>query len=176
MSISIRQRGSTIVMGLLALLLVFALGLTLQAEDRELDVNSQEGISILIVDRSGSFADSMGTELLARNLRGQLSADVEARREIPNELRGKKPFEIVFVVSDKVPQVWVLTGFLPYKVPAGKRKALKGVHKLANKVYNRENSPKREVVGIVDDLAPAAWASYLSRYGWLGQREKPQIN
>jgi hypothetical protein len=163
-------------MGLLAVLLVFALGPTVQAGDREIDVDSQEGISILIVDRSGNFAASMGTELLARNLRNQLSADVEARREIPNELREEKSFEIVFVVSEKVPQVWVLTGFLPYKVPADKQRALEGVHKLANKVYNRENSPKRKVVGIVDDLAPAAWASYLTRYGWLGQMEKPQTN
>jgi len=166
--------GSMLVVSALALILVFSAGVISYGE-KETTREPGDGLSMLIVDRTGSFATSMGTEMLARNLTDQLSANVRAKREIPEEFGGKDPFDIVFVVSKRVPQVWVLTGFVPYKAPEDKRKALKGVHKLANKVYNREGS-SREVVGIVDDLAPAAWASYLSRYGWLGRPERPQSN
>ena len=167
--------GSILVVSALVLLLVISAGMFSYGEKKSTQ-EPGDGLSVLIVDRTGSFATSMGTEMLARNLTDQLSANVKARQEIPEELRNKYPFDIAFIVSERVPQVWVLTGFVPYKAPEDKRKALKGVHKLANKVYSREGFPKREVVGIVDDLAPAAWASYLSRYGWLDRPGAPQSN
>lgn len=168
MSKSKRQYGSLIGVSLLAALLVFTLGLTLQAEDQSNGQESMENISVLIVDQTGSFATSMQTELLARNLTEKLSAEVRAKKEIPKKANEGERFGVIFIIPEKVSQVWVLTGLVPYKVPEEKRKALEGVQKIANKVYSQEDFPKREVVGIIDDLAPAAYASYLKGYGWLG--------
>ncbi len=169
MSKSKRQYGLLISVSFLAVLLVFTLGLTLQAEDQSENQEPMEDLSVLIVDRTGSFATSMQTELLARNLVEQLSAEVQARKEIPEEANEGERFGVIFIIPEKVPQVWVLTGLVPYKVPEEKRKALEGVQKIAKKVYSQEDFPKREVVGIIDDLAPAGWASYLEGYGWLGR-------
>ncbi|MBS3765261.1 hypothetical protein KGY71_01945 [Candidatus Bipolaricaulota bacterium] len=164
----LENRKSSLLAISLAVLLVFTLGLTLQAEDQTDGQESVEDLSVLIVDQTGSFSTSMQTELLARNLGKQLSAEVQARKEIPEKANEGKRFGVIFIIPKKVLQVWVLTGLVPYKVPEEKRKALTGVQKIANKVYSQADFPKREVVGIIDDLAPAAYASYLKGYGWLG--------
>ncbi|MFB6214354.1 MAG: hypothetical protein ABEI54_00650 [Candidatus Bipolaricaulia bacterium] len=155
----------------MAVLLVFTLGLTIRAEDQSEGQESGEGLSVLIVDQTGNFATSMQTELLARNLIKQLSAEVQARKEIPEKINEGERFGVIFVIPEKVSQVWVLTGLVPYKAPKEKKKVFEGVQKIANKVYSQNDFPKREVVGIIDDLAPAAYASYLVRYGWLEGRD-----
>ncbi len=152
----------------MAILLIFTLGLTLQAEGQTDGQESAEDFSVLIVDQTGSFATSMQTELLASSLVEQLSAEVQARKEIPKKANEGEKFGVIFIIPEEVSQVWVLTGLVPYKVPEEKREALTGIRKIANKVYSQEDFPKREVVGIIDDLAPAAYASYLKSYGWLG--------
>ncbi|MFB6290698.1 MAG: hypothetical protein ABEJ25_03085 [Candidatus Bipolaricaulia bacterium] len=163
------QYGSIIAVSLLSLALAFTFALTVQGEDQKGAQVAWENISILIIDQTGSFATSMQTELLARNLVEKLSAEVQARKEIPEKTNEGERFGVIFIIPKRVSQVWVLTGLVPYKVPEGKRKALEGVQKIANKVYRQEDFPKREVVGIIDDLAPAAYASYLKGYGWLGR-------
>ncbi len=164
----LENRKTTILALSMAVLLVFTLGLTLQAEEQTNDKKSVEELSVLIVDQTGNFATSMQTELLARKLGEQLSAEVQARKKLPGETNEGDRFGVIFVIPERVSQVWVLTGSVPYKVPGEKKKALKGVQKIANKVYSQEDFPRRKVVGIVDDLAPAAYASYLKGYGWLG--------
>lgn len=163
----LESRRTSILAVSMAVLLVFTLSLTLQAEDQSNGQESVEDLSVLIVDQTGSFATSMQTELLARNLGDYLSTEVQARKEIPEKANDGKRFGVIFIIPEKVSEVWVLTGLVPYKVSEEKRKALTGVQKIANKVYSQEDLPKRKVVGVVDDLAPAAYASYLKGYGWL---------
>ncbi|MBS3825805.1 hypothetical protein KGY58_04610 [Candidatus Bipolaricaulota bacterium] len=162
-----RQYGSLITISLLTVLLVITLGLTVQGEDQEANQETRESISILIIDQTGSFATSMQTELLARNLTDQLDADIQARTDIPGKVNEGGSYGLIFVIPERLPQVWTLTGLVPYKVPEEKREALEGIQKIAKKIYSQEDFPKRKVVGIIDDLAPAACASYLVRYGWL---------
>lgn len=167
MSETKRQYSSLITISLLSMLLIITLGLTVQGEDQKANQETRENISILIIDQTGSFATSMQTELLARNLTNQISAKVQARKDIPAKFNQGEPYRVIFVIPKRVSQVWVLIGLPPYKVPEEKREAFEGVHKMAKKIYSQEDFPKRKVVGIVDDLAPAAYASYLVRYGWL---------
>ena len=167
MSKTKRQYGSLMTISLVSALLIITLGLTVNGEDQKADQVTRESISILIIDQTGSFATSMQTELLARNLTNQFDANVQARTDIPGKVSQEKSYGLIFVIPERLPRVWILTGLVPYKVPEEKRKALEGIQKIATKIYSQEDFPKRKVVGIVDDLAPAAYASYLVRYGWL---------
>lgn len=161
------QLGSIVTVSLLVLLLVFTSGLAVGGEDQKDKQGTQEEISVLIIDKTGSFATSMQTELLARNLTDQLSADVQARKDIPVEMSEGESYRIIFVIPERVPQVWLLTALVPYKLPEEKKEAIEGIRKIAKKVYGQEDFPKRKVVGITEDFAPAAYASYLGRFGWL---------
>jgi len=89
-----RQYGSLITISLLAVLLVITLGLTVQGEDQEASKETGESISILIIDQTGSFATSMQTELLARNLTNQIHTKVQARRDIPAKINQGKPYRV----------------------------------------------------------------------------------
>ena len=139
----------------------------MQGEDQKANQENGEGISILIIDQTGSFATSLQTEFLARNLTDQLNADVQARTDIPGKVKEGDSYELIFVIPERLPQVWTLTGLVPYKFPEKKRKVFEGIQKIAKKIYSQEDFPKRNVVGVVDDLAPAAYAGYMARYGWL---------
>lgn len=170
----IKEKVSKELIGIVGVLIIMALffpSLNLYGNQEQLD-EPQRSPSILIIDQSMSFATSLQTELLARKLSEKLSADITARQQIPRKIRQNEAFEIIFIIPRKISQMWVLTGFVPYKTPKETRKVLEGLYKIAKRVYSRSRFPNREVVGIIDDLAPAAWASYLNRYNWLQDKAR----
>jgi len=124
------------------------------------------GPKVLIVDRTTDFSSSLKVGVLARILRtSALGVEITGTTDFPDGPLPQGPFDLVLLVPNGRPWVWVLTPALPEDLPPGLSALITMVDQAVGQVFGGA----REARDPGEDLYPLLLACYLKHIGVLGE-------
>ena len=115
-----------------------------------------DSVSLLIVDGTQTFRESMQVEVLARALLASHLFTVNAVTQVPGSADPHGPFQFVIIVPPNGSLVWVCTAGLPDRLPDVQQQALKVLETSIEQVF----MGTRKAADPGDDLYPFVWAAY----------------
>lgn len=131
-------------------------------------------VSLLIVDETKTFENSLKLEILARNIRKigffDLSVqivDVQSSFEIPlNPNADDKRYSIILLFprgldDGSVQQVWILSPAINQKMSPSVKKGIKTLSVMVERIF------QVNALDVSEDIIPAFLAAVLSKKGWL---------
>jgi len=125
-------------------------------------------LDVLIIDETKTLEESFCVELLARVMVASGLFALDARFDIPlGPNPSGKRFDLILIIPEKIPQIWLITTDIPLKLPEPLQRALLRIKEIAAQIYTSSFCARRKAVDMADDLAPALYAAILLRGGWL---------
>ena len=119
--------------------------------------------SLLIVDRTQTFMESMQVEVLARALLASHLFTINAVTQVPTSAGSHGSFQFVIIVPPDGNLIWVCTAGLPDRLPDVQQQALKVLKTSIEQVF----MGARKAADSGDDLYPFFWAAYFLHTGIL---------
>lgn len=127
-------------------------------------VSAWAGPKVLVVDLTTDFTSSMQVGVLARILRtSALGVEITGATEVPAQPLPQGPFDLVLLIPNGRPWVWVLTPALPKALSPGLSALVAMVDRTVEQVFGGA----REARDPGEDLYPLLWACYLKHIGVL---------
>jgi len=122
-----------------------------------------DSVSLLIVDGTQTFMESMQVEILARALLASHLFTINAVTQIPVSADPHGPFQFVIIVPPDGNLIWVCTAGLPAVLPDVQQQAIKVLETSIEQVF----MGTRKAADSGDDLYPFFWAAYFLHTGIL---------
>ena len=122
-----------------------------------------DSVSLLIVDNTQTFMESMQVEILARALLASHLFTINAVTQVPVSADPHGPFQFVIIVPPDGSFVWVCTAGVPAVLPDVQQQTLKVLKTSIEQVF----MGTRKAADPGDDLYPFFWAAYFLHTGIL---------
>ncbi|MFN4218997.1 MAG: hypothetical protein ACK4HB_06940, partial [Candidatus Bipolaricaulia bacterium] len=110
-------------------------------------------LETLIIDETKTLEGSVCVELLAWAMVASGLFALEARFDIPlGPNPSGKRFDLIVIIPEKIPQIWLITADIPVKLPEPLQKALLFIKDIVAQIHSGAGScTARRSVDVADD-------------------------